>query len=212
MGEVDVALSRSRTAPEYRQVLESSLEECGRLSRIIDSLLFVARAENTEVRIQASWFDATHEIQAVLDFYEALSSEQGVKLEARGQAPLYGDMVLFRRALSNLLGNALRHTPQGGTVLVTIENEAGQWVEVRVKDNGSGIPAEHLPRIFDRFYRVDPARSRHPEGTGLGLAIVKSIMELHGGSITVESEVGKGTTFTLRFPTQTPVRPAEKAA
>jgi signal transduction histidine kinase len=82
-------------------------------------------------------------------------------------------------------------------------------VEVRVTDTGAGIPAEHLPRIFDRFYRVDPARSRHPEGTGLGLAIVKSIMELHGGSVTVQSEVGKGTSFTLRFPTQVPTAPVQ---
>jgi two-component system heavy metal sensor histidine kinase CusS len=203
MGEVDVALARSRTVQEYRQVLESSLEECSRLSRIIDSLLFVARAENTEVKIQASWFDATKEIRAVLDFYEALSSEEGVEVEAEGEATLYGDMVLFRRALSNLLGNALRHTPRGGKIRVAIKNEADQMVEVRVSDNGVGIPAEHLPKIFDRFYRVDPARSRHPEGTGLGLAIVKSIMELHGGSVAVQSQLGKGTTCTLRFPNQT---------
>src|SRR5438876_6772995 len=103
MGEVEVALSRSRTAQEYRQVLESSLEECGRLSRIIDSLLFVARAENTEVKIKAAWFDATKEIQAVLEFYDALSSEEGVELKAQGKATLFGDAILFRRALSNLL-------------------------------------------------------------------------------------------------------------
>src|SRR5438552_8023697 len=113
MGEVEVALTRSRTTQEYRQVLESSLEECSRLSRIIDSLLFVARAENTEVKIKAAWFDAPKEIQAVLDFYDALAAEEEVELEAQGKAPLYGDMVLFRRALSNLLANALRHTPRG---------------------------------------------------------------------------------------------------
>jgi two-component system heavy metal sensor histidine kinase CusS len=189
MGEVEVALSRGRTAPEYRTVLESSLEECSRLSRMI-----------TEVKIQASWFDATKEIRAVLDFYEALSAEEGVEVEAEGESTLHGDVILFRRALSNLLANALRYTPRGGKVRISIKNESDEAVEVRVVDNGAGISAEHLPKIFDRFYRVDPSRSRHPEGTGLGLAIVRSIMELHGGSVGVESQLGKGTTFTLRFP------------
>jgi len=202
MGEVEVALSRSRSAPEYRTVLESSLEECSRLSRMIDSLLFLARAENTEVKIQASWFDATKEIQAVLDFYEALAEEEGVELEPEGQATLYGDTILFRRALSNLLANALHYTPRGGKIRVSLHNDSEQMVEVRVSDSGAGIAPEHLPRIFDRFYRADPSRSHHPEGTGLGLAIVKSIMDLHGGSITAQSELGRGTTFTLRFPNQ----------
>jgi len=176
MGEVDVALSRSRTAAEYRSVLESSLEECGRLSRLIDSLLFVARAENTEVKIQAAWFDATTEIKAVLDFYEAVSQEEGVGIESQGQATLYGDVILFRRALSNLLGNALRYTSRGGKIRISLEPTSDHAIDVRVADNGIGIALEHLPRIFDRFYRVDPSRSRNPEGTGLGLAIVKSIM------------------------------------
>ena len=200
MGEVEVALARTRTAPEYRQVLESSLEECSRLSRIIDSLLFVARAENTEVKIQASWFDATKEIGAVFDFYEAVSEEEAVQLQAEGQATLYGDVILFRRALSNLLANALRYTPRGGKIRVSVRNDSEQNIVVEVADTGAGIAAEHLPRIFDRFYRVDPARSGHSEGTGLGLAIVKSIMELHGGSVAVRSEPGEGTVFTLRFP------------
>jgi two-component system heavy metal sensor histidine kinase CusS len=200
MGEVEVALSRERSAQEYSRVLESSLEECSRLSRMIDSLLFLARAENTELKIEACWFDATKEIRAVLDFYEALSSEEGIELQAQGKSALYGDVILFRRALSNLLANALRYTPRGGRICVTIQNESEQTVEVRIADTGSGIPPEHLPKIFDRFYRVDPSRSQHPEGTGLGLALVRSIMELHGGSVKVESEVGKGTTFALIFP------------
>ncbi len=202
MGEVEVALARGRTAQEYRQVLESSLEECNRLSRMIDSLLFLARAENTEMKIQASWFDATKEIRAVLDFYDALSAEQGVVLESQGQSVLFGDVILFRRALSNLLGNALRYTPREGKIMVSIRNDSDQLIEVRIADTGSGIAAEHLPRIFDRFYRVDPSRARHPEGTGLGLALVKSIMDLHSGHVKVESELGKGTTFILSFPVQ----------
>jgi len=204
MGEVEVTLARGRTAEEYRSVLESSIEECSRLSRMIDSLLFLARAENTEVKIQASWFDATKEIRAVLEFYEALSAENGVEMEARGQATLYGDVILFRRALSNLLANALRYTPRGGKVVISIEDKSGEAVEVRVTDTGAGIAAEHLPKVFDRFYRVDPSRSQHPEGTGLGLAIVKSIMDLHRGTVTAQSELGKGTMFTLGFPVQGP--------
>ena len=200
MGEVEVALARSRTAEEYQHLLESNLEECGRLSRMIDSLLFVARAENTEVKIQPAWFDGPKEIRAVFDFYEALSEEEGVQLELLGQGTVYGDVILFRRALGNLLANALRYTSPGGKISVSLQSVENEAVEIRVADTGEGIAPEHLSKIFDRFYRADPARSRHPEGTGLGLAIVKSIMELHGGTVTVQSEPGKGTVFTLLFP------------
>ena len=199
MGEVGVALTRQRPTEEYREVLESSLEECGRLSRMIDSLLFLARADKAEAQLQRHAFDAGREIGAVVEFFEAMAAELSVRVTWQGQATLHGDVILFRRVASNLLSNALHFTPRGGTVAISIRAGDDQAIEVTVRDTGCGIAAEHLPRIFDRFYRVDPARSQH-SGTGLGLAIVKSIMELHGGSVTVQSEPGKGTTFTLRFP------------
>jgi two-component system heavy metal sensor histidine kinase CusS len=206
LGEAEVALSRSRTTPEYREVLESSLEEFGRLRRMIDSLLFLARAENAETRLERTEFDVVKEIRSVVEFYEPLSEETGVKLtcpQATGSRPsrvmLWADSILFRRALSNLIGNALHHTPRGGEVEIVARETSDQWVEVSVRDTGCGIAAEHHEKIFDRFYRVDPARTSHP-GTGLGLPIVKSIAHLHCGSVRLESDIGKGSTFTLRFP------------
>ncbi len=204
MGEAEVALSRSRTQEDYRQVLESSLEESNRLARMIDSLLFLARAENAETEIQRAALEAEDEMRAVLDFYENLAEEQGVKLETSGRASLQADQILLRRVLGNLISNALDYTPRGGTIRVRACRRPDDWVEIRVSDTGSGIPSKHLFRIFDRFYRADPARTRHTQGTGLGLAIVKSIMTLHGGSVSVESEEGRGATFILHFPPSGP--------
>ena len=200
MGEVSVALARQRPPDEYREVLESNLEECGRLSRMIDNLLFLARADKAEPQVQKTSFDATKEIAAVVEFFDAMAAERGVSVTIAGSAVVPADVILFRRALSNLLSNALQYTPNGGRVTTQVRSDGeGHAVEVSVSDTGCGIAPEHLPKIFDRFYRVDRARSQ-PPGTGLGLAIVKSIMELHGGSVTAQSVVGKGTTFTLRFP------------
>lgn len=200
MGEAEVALSRVRTPNDYRQVLESSLEEYGKLSRMVDSLLFLARAESSEMRIERSRLNALREIEAVREFYDAVAEEQGVSVATEGDAEVEAEPVLFRRAISNLLSNALKFTPPGGKITLSIRSADDRSVEVRVKDSGSGIPPEHLPRIFDRFYRADPARSQHPEGTGLGLAIVKSIMELHQGTVRLESRPGGGTIAILVFP------------
>ena len=199
MGEAEVALARTRTPEEYQQVLASSLEEYGRLARLIESLLFLARAENTEVSARRSDLDAREVARSVRDFYEAVAEEQIVRVEVHGQARLRGDPVLVRRALSNLLGNALQHTPPGGSVEIAIEAAEGEVV-IRIYDTGEGIAPEHLPHLFDRFYRVDEARAQPAEGTGLGLAIVKSIMDLHGGRVRIESTPGEGTLITLCFP------------
>jgi two-component system heavy metal sensor histidine kinase CusS len=200
IGEAEVALSRARTPEEYRQVLESSLEEYGRLSRMIDNLLFLARAENPETGIERSLFDASKEIEAVREFYDAIAEEQGVKVICQGNTLLNADPILFRRALSNLLSNALQYAPHGGRITISVKQLDDQSVEVSVSDTGSGIAPEDLPRVFNRFYRADRARSQYPQGTGLGLAIVKSIMDLHGGTVTIQSELAKGTTVILRFP------------
>jgi two-component system heavy metal sensor histidine kinase CusS len=200
MGEAEVALSRARTPEEYRQVLESSLEEYARLSHMIESLLFLARADRAEGQATRSLLDAFQEVEAVREFHEAAADDQGVEVICQGKARLYTDPMLFRRAVSNLLSNALQYTPRGGTITIAVEELADQAVEVSVRDTGCGIESEHLPRVFDRFYRADRARSHSPKGTGLGLAIVKSIMDLHQGTITIQSEPGKGTTVTLRFP------------
>jgi len=199
MGEAEVALSRPRDAPEYRHVLESSLEEFARLARMIDSMLFLARAERAESPLQPVIFDARKELEETREFYEALAEQRGVTIDCSGAAQLRADPILFRRAIGNLLSNALEHTPSGGRVQLQVQSRA-DGVDIRVEDTGCGVAPEHLPRLFDRFYRVDRARSGHPQGTGLGLAIVRSILELHGGTVELESAPGRGMRVRLRFP------------
>lgn len=199
LGEATLALSRARTTDEYRQVLESSIEEYNRLARMIESLLFLARADADRAPLQMKQLSARDEIQAVCEFYEAVIAERKVDVACRGDAPLQADQALFRRAVSNLLSNALDHTPNGGHVDLSVE-KTGPSVILRVTDTGCGIPAKHLARVFDRFYRVDPSRSQESRSIGLGLPIVKSILKLHGGSAAIASAPGKGTAVSLTFP------------
>lgn len=199
VGEAEVALSRARTSEEYRQVLVSSLEEYEKLSHLIKNLLFLARSESTQLQVERSFFEARKEIQTVIEFHEAVAEEQRVGVSCHGDATVYADPHLFRRAVSNLLSNALQYTPPGGRIDIAVASADRQDVEIHVRDNGSGIDPKDLPKIFDRFYRGDPARSKSREGTGLGLSIVKSIMDLHHGSVRIESIPAKGTTATLTF-------------
>jgi two-component system, OmpR family, heavy metal sensor histidine kinase CusS len=195
MGETEVALGRSLTAEQYREVFASSLEEYQRLSHLIDSLLFLARAETANLQIHKSDFAAHESISAVLEFYEPLAKESLIELSSTGQARVRGDEPLFRRAISNLLSNSLRHVSSGGRVTVEARTEPTAVI-IAVKDNGSGVAPKELPNLFDRFYRAENSR----EGVGLGLSIVRSIMGLHHGTIEIASELGKGTTVVLRFP------------
>jgi len=199
-GETEVALARSRTPAEYQQALASNMEEYERLSRMIDDLLFVARADNPKAVVKPVRFDARKEIDAVRDFYEALAEEQKVDLICEGQAWMNGDPMLFRRAVSNLVANAIQHTLAEGSVRISLYPLDSEALDLRVRDTGSGIASEHLPRVFDRFYRGDSCRPHAPGGSGLGLAIVRSIMHLHGGTASVESLLGHGTTVILKFP------------
>ncbi len=196
-GEAEVALTRPRTPNEYQAVIESSVAECERLSGMIDNLLFLARAEAAEGQVRRQSFDARAAAEKIASYYEAVAEEHGVQIHCEGDGPISADPLLFNRTLSNLVENALRFTPDGGVITLAIE-PAAEETTIVVRDTGAGIAAEHLPHVFDRFYRADPSRSA--EGTGLGLALVKSIAELHGGSVVIASEVDRGTRVTLRFP------------
>ena len=198
--EAEVALGQPRAAEEYQQILGSSLEEYSRLGRMIDGLLFIARTDDPAARIERVEFAAHAELAAVRDFYEALAADKGVTVECTGTAAIRGDPMLFRRAVSNLLANALKHTGRGGWVVLHAGAQPDGTAEITVTDNGPGIHASHLPHIFDRFYQVNKSRDQTSEGAGLGLAIVRSIMRLHGGEARAESEPGRGARFTLRFP------------
>ena len=196
-GEAEVALARPRSPNEYQAVIESSVAECARLSGIIDNLLFLARAEAAESQVQRSVFAGRAAIEKIAAYNEAIATERDLDIVCEGEGEVDADRVLFERAVSNLVDNAVRFTPDGGRITIALATDAA-GAEIVVTDTGCGIDAEHLPRVFDRFYRVDPSRSS--EGTGLGLALVKSIADLHGGSLAVASEVGRGTSVTLKFP------------
>jgi len=198
MGEAQVTLARTRTPGEYARVLQSALEEYNRLARMIDSMLFLAQADRARLALNRVSLDARAELQAVADFYQALADEQGVQLVCDGNATIFADPLLVRRALSNLLSNALKYSAAGGHIVLRAAGANGPPV-LSVTDTGIGIPAEHLPKLGDRFYRVDPARTNSPDGAGLGLAIVKSIIGLHGGKLLIDSAPGRGTSAALVF-------------
>jgi two-component system heavy metal sensor histidine kinase CusS len=199
LGEAQVTLTRARTADEYREVIESTVGECERLSRIVDSLLFLARAEAADRQIHRTLFDGRAAVEKIAAYYQTIAEDRNIAVTCTGAGEIYADPVLFGRAVSNLVDNALCFTPDGGTIRISIAVRAASS-EISVDDTGCGIAAEHLPRVFDRFYRVDSSRTAH--GAGLGLALVKSIMNLHGGSATLKSEIGRGTTVVLSFPTK----------
>ncbi len=200
MGASEVALSRERTAEEYQEILASSMEECGRIARMIDELLFLARAEDPKTEINCDFFSVDDEFERIKDFYECLAAEQQVEIICQAQQLiLYADPNLFRRVLSNLISNALRYTPEQGKIELKAAIQDNKLV-VSVCDNGSGIPENMLEHIFDRFFQADESRHHQKQGSGLGLAIVKSIMELHNGSVSIDSKLDSGSSIKLYFP------------
>ncbi len=197
-GEAEVALTRDRTPAEYRDVLASALEEYDHLSGMIDALLFLARADSGRAGLVLRPVSLGDEAAAAVEMYRALADSSGVALSVSGDAMVAADSGMVRHAVGNLLANALRYTPPAGSVQVIVEPvQTGAWVHVR--DTGAGIASQHLPHVFDRFYRSADARAPGGDGTGLGLALVKSIADLHGGHAEVTSEVGRGTTVSMFF-------------
>jgi two-component system, OmpR family, heavy metal sensor histidine kinase CusS len=197
LGEAQVALTRDRTPAEYRETIESAIGECERLSGIVDNLLFVARVDAAREPVERKRFDARAAVEKIAAFYQTIADDRQVVIHCSGEGQIYADPALFQRAVGNLVDNALRFTPQNGSIQIALAEHATDF-EVAVSDNGCGIAAEHLPRVFDRFYRAEP--SRGSDGAGLGLALVKSIVDLHGGSAKIESKIGRGTSVTLTFP------------
>lgn len=197
--QTQVTLSAKRDADTYRGILVSNAEELQRMARMVSDMLFLAKTERGVDLPNQEHFSAAFEVQALLDFYEAVADEKKIHLIMIGDGSIQGDRLMFRRAVSNLLSNALRHTPSNGEVLVSIL-ESPQSTKVAVENTGKEIDPMLLPRLFDRFYRSDPSRA-HPdsEGSGLGLSITKAIVEAHGGKVTAKSEEGKNT-FSLEFP------------
>ena len=197
LGEAQVALTRDRPPAEYREVIASMITECERLSGIVDNLLFVARADAAREPIEKKLFDGRAAVEKIANFYRTLAEDRHITINCTGEGKIFTDPVLFERAVSNLVDNALRFTADGGKIEISISTNADSS-RIMVSDNGCGIAPEHLPRVFDRFYRADSSRSSH--GTGLGLSLVKSIVDLHDGAAKIDSEPGMGTTVILTFP------------
>ena len=198
MTQTQVALTRARSEDEYREVLMSNLEEFQRIARMVSDMLFLAQTENGRLPGTVAAVDLGREAAALIEFYEALAEEQGVTIVLHGSAQVPGDALMLRRALSNLLSNALRHTPRGGTVSIEIHPD-GSHVRLDIANPGEPIPPGQLSRVFERFHRVDADHQRRGEGAGLGLAITRSIIRAHGGDIGVR-RVQDRTVFSLSLP------------
>ena len=201
-GQVEVALTRPRQQAAYREVLQAVNEEVDRLIRLVGSLLTLARADAGQIPIASESVNLQDLVDAAVEQVQPAAQERNINLTivTGPTSTLQGDEDLLLQLLLNLLGNAIKYTPAGGSVTVGW-NIDGKQVELWVRDTGVGIAPEHLPRIFDRFYRVDKARSRAEGGSGLGLSISRWIAEAHGGSISVESAPDQGSVFIVRLPT-----------
>lgn len=196
--QTEVAVSKARSAEEYREVLYSNLEEYERLARMITDMLFLAQADHGLMVPRRERVDLALEVRALFAFYDAYAEERSVDLVLDGTGEIDGDSLMMRRALGNLLSNAIRHTARGGTVRVRIATALSGETGVSVENPGEAIPTEHLQRIFERFHRVDPSRQKTSDGVGLGLAITKSIVDAHGATI-VASCVDGWTRFEITF-------------
>jgi two-component system, OmpR family, sensor histidine kinase BaeS len=182
-------------------LISSLLEEVELLRYLVDDLQDLAQADAGTLQIHPEPIDARDIVDQVTAAHQGRADETGVRLRAatRSRLDLLADPARLRQALGNLVANALRYTPPGGEVTI-VGRRTGETVVLEVVDTGAGISAENLPHVFERFWRADKSRSRSTGGSGLGLAISKQIVDLHGGSLSVESEVGVGSTFDVRLP------------
>jgi len=213
-GEVEVALRKERTSQDYEQILKSNLEEINRMSKIVDNLLLLARTETGEIRLFKEEVNLSHIVSEVVGQLTMLAHAKDLQIVATNHQEdilLYGDALRIRQMLLNLIENSIKYTEPGGSISVSLERNAPlslsgkeqefyDGVKIVVSDTGIGIAKEDQERIFGRFFRVDKARSREQGGSGLGLSICKWIVEAHQGEISVESELGKGSRFIVKFP------------
>ncbi|CAI0998853.1 Probable sensor-like histidine kinase YedV [Serratia entomophila] len=202
MGHCQVALYQPRSVEEYETLLLNNMEELERISRIVENILFLARADNAQSALNYRRLDAAQELQRVADYFEGLAEERGITLSCEGEGALWADGMLFQRALSNLVANAVRYADENSLIRLWVGRQAGATA-VRVINQGPPLAAGHLDKLFDRFYRADAARSTGTHASGLGLSIVRAIMTLHGGEARADCSAGEPSaciTFSLIFP------------
>ena len=198
-----VTLTRPRDLEEYREALHSNLEELQWMAQLVNDMLYLAKADHGLLTPRREPLELATEVDALLEFFTLLAEDSQIELTREGNGQIAGDRSMLRRALSNLLDNALRYTPPGGAIKVLIAASVAN-VRISIENTGAGIPAEQVPRLFDRFYRADPARREgSSEHAGLGLAITQSIIRAHGGQIRCESQAG-WTRFVIELPEKPP--------
>ncbi len=196
----ELALTRPRSPEEYRDTIATCLRAASRMRGLVDGLLTLARVDSGHIEIQRQEINLEALIEECADLLRPLAERKGVSLSvSAGHLDVIGDAGRLTQVVTNLLANAILYNHSGGAVLVTLSATEKEAL-LSIADTGCGIPEEDRPHIFERFYRVDKARSREQGGCGLGLAICKSIVEAHGGSISFNSEVAAGTTFLVRLP------------
>lgn len=197
--QTEVVLAQPRASAQYRDVLTSNAEELQRLARMVSDMLYLAKMEHSLTLPSAEAIHIDDEIRALFEFYDALAEDKAVQLHLHGDGHVTGDRLMLRRALSNLLSNAIRHTPRNGRVVVSV-SDAREGVTIAVDNDGPEIAPQSLPFIFERFFRADRSRARpESESAGLGLAITKAIVVAHGGTITVARVDGR-TRFSMHLP------------
>lgn len=202
-GQLEVALFTAETPEQYRESIINAMEDIEKLSSIVRALLLLSQAESGQVVLQKAPLDLREVVTDLVDQFQIPAEEKDVRLTAEVEpcAPVEADHMQIERLLSNLLSNAVKYTPKGGSVRVIVGPAREQgWTKLSVEDTGVGIPAENLPHIFDRFYRVRNAQTNAIQGLGLGLSFVAWIVEAHGGRIDVASNSGEGTRFTVLLP------------
>jgi signal transduction histidine kinase len=195
----EAGLQEQASGEEYREVIGSMLEDSARLSRLVDSLLTIARADAGQIRLEKVSIPILPFVREAISIMEVLAEEKGqnVSFEGRSSIDVQADPVILRQVIINLLDNAIKHTPQGGNIMVRVFRAESLTVTIEVEDCGPGIPPEHRDKVFDRFYRVDDSRAREDGGVGLGLAIAKWGAEAHGGRLDLDCPERGGSTFRL---------------
>ena len=200
-GEAEVVLGRERDIEEYSKVLESSIEEFDRLTRMINDLLILSRSDFADEKLEIELIDLSSLLQNILEFLKPLADDKAIAFDVKIEKGIQvqANKVLLERLFSNLIDNAIKFTNTSAPIAISLSKQ-GEEVVVSIRDHGVGIPKESLGRVFDRFYRVDKSRSRDLGGAGLGLSISKMIVERHQGAIHIQSPENEGTEVTVSLP------------
>lgn len=206
-GQLEVALFTAKTTEQYQDAMVNALQDVEQLTNIVRALLLLSQAESGQLVLQITTVNLTGVIEDMVEQYQIPAEAGQIQLSAEVQkdVQIRADKTQMERLMSNLLSNAIKYTPEGGKVRIALVSEPSEspdtgWARLTVEDSGIGIPAEKLPHIFDRFYRVRPSHTNPVQGLGLGLSFVSWIVGAHGGQIDVESEIGKGSKFTVSLP------------